>query len=457
MIRRFILVLFLIITLSGCVIDGTIYDTSNEPSPNVTVTLLKAGTVQSTLTTGTGGYYTFSQLDDGDYTVCVSKDGLIYEPSCQDVSIIDGVEVRGVDFHAQVPETKFIKALGGDGYDEGKAIIKTDTGYLNFGTTASSEYVQPGQYMPVVIETDYEGTVISTSVINTSAVVRLLSAVKDGSGFLVCGLSYDGSYTAWIAQLDAEYNVMSEQFLAGYEEADAIFRADDNGIIVVGGLFDTNVSQIGPSAWAMKINDGNQAWVNVLGFNEVKNFRSAALANNGDIIAVGDTDRKGYVARLTQDGEIVWENIYPGTGPAQFFKTVTTSNENIAVGGSLSNSDIFASLAVIDQDGIQLFAKTFNINVMNWTRRVTATTDGGYAIVGESTFLSPTSDAFIIKTDANGNELWRAIYPGTGFDYLYDVVEGPDGGLAAIGTTDSITPPEQQNMLFIKTNVNGSM
>lgn len=77
---------------------------------------------------------------------------------------------------------------------------------------------------------------------------------------------------------------------------------------------------------------------------------------------------------------------------------------------------------------------------------VKPTSDGGFIIGGTSTSTNGTLagltnhggiDAWIYKTDANGNITWQKLYGGSGDDYVYSVVQTADGGYIAVGESTS--------------------
>ncbi|CAJ36994.1 hypothetical protein [Methanocella arvoryzae] len=84
------------------------------------------------------------------------------------------------------------------------------------------------------------------------------------------------------------------------------------------------------------------------------------------------------------------------------------------------------------------WSKAYDWGYYDYGSSVARTGDGGYAVTGGT---SPTykgdRDAFLLKTDRNGNQLWKRTYGGESFDYGYAVIETADGGYAIAGTTES--------------------
>jgi len=61
--------------------------------------------------------------------------------------------------------------------------------------------------------------------------------------------------------------------------------------------------------------------------------------------------------------------------------------------------------------------------------------DGGYAFAGWA--YSTNQDAFLVKTDANGNAQWNQTYGGTSTEMFYALLQTSDGGYVLTGNTGS--------------------
>ena len=70
---------------------------------------------------------------------------------------------------------------------------------------------------------------------------------------------------------------------------------------------------------------------------------------------------------------------------------------------------------------------------------VLQTPDGGFIVAGYtgSTGAGGT-DAYLVKTDARGTELWSHTFGGPGDDAAYSVLQTPDGGYTIAGYTGSM-------------------
>ncbi len=80
------------------------------------------------------------------------------------------------------------------------------------------------------------------------------------------------------------------------------------------------------------------------------------------------------------------------------------------------------------------FAKTYVGVGWNWAPFIQQTSDGGYIVAcGTDSLGVGYSDAFLVKTDANGNIIWAKTYGGTGYDGASSVQQTSDGGYIVAG------------------------
>ncbi len=84
---------------------------------------------------------------------------------------------------------------------------------------------------------------------------------------------------------------------------------------------------------------------------------------------------------------------------------------------------------------------------------VEQTSDGGYIIAGYGD--SAGLNAYLIKTDANGNFRWKRVYGSWYSDEGYSVQQTTDGGYILTGFTQVSTPHIYTDVYLVKTNEEG--
>jgi hypothetical protein len=109
--------------------------------------------------------------------------------------------------------------------------------------------------------------------------------------------------------------------------------------------------------------------------------------------------------------------------------------------GLISHTDLL--LCKTDVSGNIIWSKTYGRTLIEEGFSVEQTTDGGYIITGRSLtgtypYWDPVySNAWLLKTDANGDTAWTKIYGGNGNDYCTSIQQTADLGYIMTGTMNS--------------------
>jgi hypothetical protein len=110
-------------------------------------------------------------------------------------------------------------------------------------------------------------------------------------------------------------------------------------------------------------------------------------------------------------------------------------------------------------DGTQYWKKRYGEDYrLDISTRVIQTEEGGFAIVGQSTLDTGGVDdaqAMLVKTDENGDLLWKRYYGGSNYDAGLDVLQTPDEGYLVLGWTRSFGAG-QRDFYLVKTDAQGN-
>jgi PKD repeat protein len=199
--------------------------------------------------------------------------------------------------------------------------------------------------------------------------------------------------------------------------------------------------------WVVKTDtNGNMQWNKTYGGNG-DNARSIIQTADGGyaiagIAAGANGNWEGFLIKTDSNGNMLWRKIYgASTNNTQLESVVQTSDGGFIMAGATQSppfsGKVNAYLVRTDSNGTTIWTKEFSQTMGDdYGRSVIQTSDGGYAIAGQTDFFG-SGDAWLIKTNATGGLMWDMTYSGSaGADFAYSIVQTMDGGYAMAGTTD---------------------
>lgn len=167
----------------------------------------------------------------------------------------------------------------------------------------------------------------------------------------------------------------------------------------------------------------------------------------------GDNDY--WVIKTDANGELIWQNDLGGIDNDICFVVVNANGGGYMLMGTSesNNGDVSGHhspglgdywLVKLDEDGILLWSHCYGGLGFDNGRSIIATSDGGYAMVGESnsddgdvTGLFAGQDLWIVKIDADGVIEWQGAHGGASNEYGYGIVQTDDGGFAVASASYS--------------------
>lgn len=192
-----------------------------------------------------------------------------------------------------------------------------------------------------------------------------------------------------------------------------------------------------------------------------ENYPMIRLAN-GDFILVGNTKNSGFgnkdvfVTRTNASGFVIWSKQYGASGDETAVSVSPTSDGGFVVGGETFSAD---------PDGDAFIFKIDSLGVLQWWKNYGGTLyDITYSVLGlangdiVSAGLIETSpldyDAFLMKTDMNGDTLWTKVIGQSGIDHAVTVIQTSDSGFIFCGKTLSVGQGSC-DCWIVKTDMNG--
>jgi hypothetical protein len=156
---------------------------------------------------------------------------------------------------------------------------------------------------------------------------------------------------------------------------------------------------------------------------------------------------------------MVWKKIFGGTGNDSGLSVQQTSDSGYILLGNTHSEGAGSSdfyLIKTDNAGNLIWKKTLGGANSEFGSSVQQTVDGGYILLGDTASEGAGgNDAYLIKTDNLGNQLWKKTFGGTSTDAGYSVKQTADGGYILLGTTSSFGAGGS-DLYLIKTDKDGN-
>jgi hypothetical protein len=202
-------------------------------------------------------------------------------------------------------------------------------------------------------------------------------------------------------------------------------------------------------------------------------FDILLLADGGTLLA-GQANNTGPSARISpgiarlirtdSEGDIIWEKDYGDDDDAMLYSLIQVGeDEYVALGqiaASYARDEMDMFLIKIDGQGDEIWSHTYGGRGMDHAKMVRQASDGGYILIGSRADEFPTdgqyeADVVLIKTDAEGNEIWTRTYRDKILSVGWGVEPTPDGGYVLIGWEAKTYP--DRDVIAIKTNEMGDV
>jgi len=252
---------------------------------------------------------------------------------------------------------------------------------------------------------------------------------------------------------------------AGDDYAYSVQQTSDGGYVVAGATYSFGAG--GNDSWIMKLDaNGVVAWQKAYGGTGVEYPNYVLQTQDGGYIVSGYTSSFGtvgldsWIMKIDKNGGVEWQKAYGGTGRDYTSPVQQTLDGGYIVVGwtySFGNGGVDLWLFKLDENGDIVWQKTYGGTGNEYGWFVQQTSDGGYIVVGETTSSGAgNADAWVIKLDANGNVTWQKTYGGTGDDYAYAIQQTQDLGYIVAAETNSFGAGSSDVWVF-KLDTNGNV
>jgi hypothetical protein len=195
-------------------------------------------------------------------------------------------------------------------------------------------------------------------------------------------------------------------------------------------------------------------------------FSDVLQTSDGGLLAVGGINTTEgrmdmWVCRMYADGQVIWQKNFGNRGADEARSVVEDASGNIAIAGITTQGKGSQNiwLFILDKNGKPLHHRIFGTRAYEEVNSITATSDGGFALAGfakAGTDGGGLKDFWLIKTAADGEMVWQSTFGGRSNDSAFGMTETTDGGLLLVGYTFShLIGANTSNALIIKVDAQG--
>ena len=214
--------------------------------------------------------------------------------------------------------------------------------------------------------------------------------------------------------------------------------------------------------------EGDTRWRKLIVGKKDDKGVAISRAKDGNLLVLGsgksfnkNGDRDLLVAKLSLDGEILWQKSFGGDRDEYAGGIAGTDDGGVLVVGDSDSfskrgyKDIF--IVRLDKDGNKISEKIIGGEKNEIAKALTRTVDGNFMMVGSREIgHTGNEDFFLLKLDQNGKKIWARSFGEEDFDRLNGVAPTPDGGIIATGATRSFGS-EQTDLSVMYFNKNGKL
>ncbi|HJT80836.1 MAG TPA: hypothetical protein VJ719_06540 [Chthoniobacterales bacterium] len=189
-------------------------------------------------------------------------------------------------------------------------------------------------------------------------------------------------------------------------------------------------------------------WMAICGSRKEDWINRIMELSDGSILATGYIDRDDNAKapdwtaislRFTNDGKLADSHAFGGSGVDAAWAARELPDHNIVFGGfssSESSGGWDAYLALADSTGKIVTERRFGGDKDDRATDVLTANDNAFLLIGETRSIGAGErDVFLVKTDRQGNEIWRKALGGPETDRAFAGVETKEGNFAVIGAT----------------------
>jgi len=383
----------------------------------------------------------------------------------------DGFVAR---FSSDGRELIYSTFLGGSGWDDTKSIVSDGGGAVVVaGYTTSEDFpTTEGAFDrsfndssdAYVARLNGDGSeLLFSTYFGGSDIDYASSIVSDGEGaVVVAGATWSNDFPTSEGAFDRSYNGNRDAFIA---------KLSGNGSELVYSTYLGGSRREGRWERDFPLALDGAGGIVVTGFTASDNFPTTDGAFDRSFNDSSDA----FVARLSGNGELLYSTYFGGNSWDRAYALALDGAGGVFVAGRTLSDDFPTTEEAFDRSyngNLDAFITRIDIGLevggeMEWSQSfggdreedctaLLPMPDGGYLVGGWSNSINQNQSRFyVIRTDANGGEIWTRSYRDEYSLKLYSMTQTTDGNIAMLGSMDDPNNANSHDIYFIKINPQG--
>lgn len=241
------------------------------------------------------------------------------------------------------------------------------------------------------------------------------------------------------------------------ELANSVIELEDGGFLVAGYDYTSAGDDSEWDALVMRISaDGEEVWRHSSDESGSEYAWVVRETKGGQFVVVGaweseNGDMDGYMQGFDGDGNALWFQAYGGEMEEILWAAEQTPDGGFLLAGETDSQgagglDFY--IVRTGADGNEIWSNAYGTSTTDRAFGIGITPDGGALISGFTGDDHDTMNFFFVRINEDGRELWRRTIAGDRFDVAHDVLILDDGGFVISGYTSSFSPGDRDGFLM---------
>ncbi len=217
----------------------------------------------------------------------------------------------------------------------------------------------------------------------------------------------------------------------GNSVINSISQTEDGDHILVGDTVLIKMDNQSNILWKKAFEKLADGWINSI--QQTRDDGYILAGNKGKDVA-----KDVCLFKIDSAGNEQWNRTFGGNKSDYAYYIQQTADGGYIITGetrSYGSGDFDAWLLKTNTSGIEQWNKTFGGKFQDSTYFVQQTSDGGFILAGSRSYRNYGNEAWLIKSDGNGNLQWIKPFRGSGISSAYSVLMTQDGGFVVSGYT----------------------